>query len=183
MTKVLISGTGFAGRGHAEAFRAAGAEIVGIVGRTPKVVEEVAREMGIPHAGTDWQAALETCRPDIVSIATPGGAHYEPIKQAIAFGAHVFCDKPMTADGDTAAELHALAQEKGVKTAYAASFRYAPGVLHAKALVEQARSARPRRSNASRISTSSARSPLAGRIAGPMAAAGSTTTSPTRCRS
>jgi len=137
MTRVLISGTGFAGRGHAEAFRAAGAEIAGIVGRTPKVVEEVAREMGIPHAGTDWQAALETCRPDIVSIATPGGAHYEPIKQAIAFGAHVFCDKPMTADGDTAAELHALAQEKGVKTAYAASFRYAPGVLHAKALVEQ----------------------------------------------
>ena len=137
MTKVLISGTGFAGRGHAEAFRAAGAEIAGIVGRTREVVEEVAREMGIPHAGTDWQAALETCRPDIVSIATPGGAHYEPIKQAIAFGAHVFCDKPMTADGDTAAELHALAQEKGVKTAYAASFRYAPGVLHAKALVEQ----------------------------------------------
>ena len=137
MTRVLISGTGFAGRGHAEAFRAAGAEIAGIVGRTREVVEEVAREMGIPHAGTDWQAALETCRPDIVSIATPGGAHYEPIKQAIAFGAHVFCDKPMTADGDTAAELHALAQEKGVKTAYAASFRYAPGVLHAKALVEQ----------------------------------------------
>ncbi|MFT6532630.1 MAG: putative dehydrogenase [Limimaricola cinnabarinus] len=137
MTRVLISGTGFAGRGHAEAFRAAGAEIVGVVGRTREVVEEVAREMGIPHAGTDWQAALETCRPDIVSIATPGGAHYEPIKQAIAFGAHVFCDKPMTADGDTAAELHALAQEKGVKTAYAASFRYAPSVLHAKALVEK----------------------------------------------
>ena len=97
--KVLISGTGFAGQGHADAFRAAGAEIVGIVGRTPNVVREVAGRMGIPYAGTDWQDALDACRPDIVSIATPGGAHYQPIGHAIDFGCHVFCDKPMTESG------------------------------------------------------------------------------------
>ena len=133
--KVLIAGTGFAGQGHADAFRAAGADVVGIVGRTPHVVQDVAAKMGIPFAGCDWQEALETCQPDIVSIATPGGAHYAPIKQAIAFGCHVFCDKPMTDDSATAIELNALAQAKGVKTAYAASFRYAPSVLHAKRLV------------------------------------------------
>ena len=133
--KVLIGGTGFAGQGHADAFRAAGADVVGIVGRTPHVVQDVAAKMGIPFAGCDWQEALETCQPDIVSIATPGGAHYAPIKQAIAFGCHVFCDKPMTDDSATAIELNALAQAKGVKTAYAASFRYAPSVLHAKRLV------------------------------------------------
>ncbi|WP_372804820.1 Gfo/Idh/MocA family protein [Loktanella salsilacus] len=133
--KVLIAGTGFAGQGHADAFRAAGADVVGIVGRTPHVVQDVAAKMGIPFAGCDWQEALETCQPDIVSIATPGGAHYTPIKQAIAFGCHVFCDKPMTDDSATAIELNALAQAKGIKTAYAASFRYAPSVLHAKRLV------------------------------------------------
>jgi predicted dehydrogenase len=133
--KVLIAGTGFAGQGHADAFRAAGTDVVGIVGRTPHVVQDVAAKMGIPFAGCDWQEALETCRPDIVSIATPGGAHYTPIKQAIAFGCHVFCDKPMTDDSATAIELNALAQAKGIKTAYAASFRYAPSVLHAKRLV------------------------------------------------
>ncbi|MDO6732285.1 Gfo/Idh/MocA family oxidoreductase [Marinovum sp. 2_MG-2023] len=137
MLKVLISGTGFAGQGHADAFRGAGAEVVGIVGRTPHVVTEVAEKMGIPYAGVDWQEALATCKPDIVSIATPGGAHYEPIKQAIAAGCHVFCDKPMTDSADTAIELNALAQAKGVKTAYAASFRYAPSVLHAKQLVAE----------------------------------------------
>ena len=135
--RVLIAGTGFAGQGHAEAFRSAGAEIVGIVGRTPEVVRDVAQNMGIPYAGTDWQEALTVCKPDIVSIATPGGAHYEPIKQAIAHGCHVFCDKPMTSSGETAAELHALAQAKGVKTAYAASFRYTGSVLHAKQLVAE----------------------------------------------
>lgn len=137
MLKVLVAGTGFAGQGHADAFRGAGAEVVGIVGRTQHVVEEVAAKMGIAYAGTDWQSALDACKPDIVSIATPGGAHYEPIKQAIAAGCHVFCDKPMTDSADTAVELFEQAQAKGVKTAYAASFRYAPSVLHAKKLVAE----------------------------------------------
>ena len=134
--KVLVHGTGFAGQGHAEAFRDAGANVMGIVGRTPDIVDKVSRNLNIPYAGTDWAQALIDCKPDIVSIATPGGAHFEPIKQAIAAGCHVFCDKPLTADGDTAKELYDLASKKGVKTAFAASFRYMPEVQHAKALVE-----------------------------------------------
>ena len=135
--KVLVHGTGFAGQGHSEAFRNASAEVIGIVGRTESVVQHVAKDMNIPYAGMDWQQALSDCQPDIVSIATPGGAHFEPIKQAIAAGCHVFCDKPLTADGDTAKELYRLATEKGVKTAFAASFRYMPEVLQAKRLVSE----------------------------------------------
>ncbi|PFG21093.1 Gfo/Idh/MocA family protein [Serinibacter salmoneus] len=133
--RVLIHGTGFAGRGHAAAFRWAGADVVGIVGRTASVTDEVAADLGIPYAGTDWQRALEDCRPDIVSIATPGGAHREPIGEAIAFGAHVFCDKPLTDDAASAAQVQEFAQERGVKTAFAASFRYTPSVRHAQELV------------------------------------------------
>ena len=133
--KVLVYGTGFAGQGHSEAFRYAGAEVVGMVGRTESVVHQVAKDLNIPYSGTDWAAAIKECQPDVASIATPGGAHVEPIKQAIAEGLHVFCDKPLTADGDSAKELHQLAEEKGVKTAFAASFRYMPEVQHAKRLV------------------------------------------------
>ncbi len=134
---VLVYGTGFAGEGHADAFRGAGAEVVGLVGRTAIVVSEVAEKLSIPYLSTNWQEALDTCKPDIVSIATPGGAHYEPIKQAIEAGCHVFCDKPMTHSAESAVELYALAKSKGVKTAYAASFRYTASVLHAKRLVEE----------------------------------------------
>lgn len=133
--KVLIAGTGFAGQGHADAFRGAGAELVGIVGRTPDVVRDVAAKLDIPFAGTNWQAALSACKPDIVSIGTPGGAHFDQIRQALDCGCHVFCDKPMTESGETAVELDRLATKKGVKTAYAASYRYVPSVLHAKQLV------------------------------------------------
>lgn len=135
--KVLIHGTGFAGQGHTEAFRYASAEVVGIVGRTESVVQQVAKDLNIPYAGTDWQQALIDCQPDIVSIGTPGGAHVKPIKQAIEFGCHVFCDKPLTESGETAKELYELAVEKNVKTAFAASFRYMPEIMHAKKLVAE----------------------------------------------
>lgn len=135
--RVLIHGTGFAGQGHAQAFRYAGAEVVGLVGRTPAVVRQVAADLSIPYAGTDWGQALTDCRPDVVSIGTPGGAHYPAIKQAVAHGCHIFCDKPLTTDGDTASELYRLANEQQLKTAFAASFRYMPHVLHAKRLVAQ----------------------------------------------
>ena len=132
---VLIYGTGFAGKGHAQAFRDAGAEVVGIVGRTESMVKQVAAEMSIPYAGTDWIEALKACKPDIVSIATPGGAHVEPIKQAMEFGCHVFCDKPLTESGKTAQEIYDMSIKCKVKTAFAASFRYMPEIMHAKRLV------------------------------------------------
>lgn len=135
--KVLISGTGFAGQGHCDAFRACGVEVVGIVGRTPKVVSEVARNMSIPYAGCDWEQALKDCQPDIVSIATPGGAHFDSIKPALEFGCHVFSDKPLTDTGSSAVELFELAKKQNVKTAFASSFRYMPCVQHAKRLVSQ----------------------------------------------
>lgn len=135
--RVLIHGAGFAGQGHTEAFRYAGAEVVGIVGRTKNVVKDVAAALSIPYAGTDWQKALIDCQPDVVSIGTPGGAHYSAIKQAINHDCHIFCDKPLTTDGVSAEELYVLAQKKQLKTAFAASFRYMPEILHAKRLVAQ----------------------------------------------
>ncbi|OBT14041.1 oxidoreductase [Vibrio sp. UCD-FRSSP16_10] len=135
--KVLVFGTGFAGQGHAKAFTDAGAQVVGIVGRTEHVVTQVAQDLAIPYSGTNWVQALEDCKPGIVSIATPGGAHVEAIKQAIGFGCHVFCDKPLTESGETALEIYLLAKEKGVKTAFASSFRYMPEIMHAKQLVAE----------------------------------------------
>lgn len=133
--KVLVLGTGFAGQGHTEAFRYVGAEVVGMVGRTESVLREVAEKLDIPYAGTDWGKALRDCQPDIVAIGTPGGAHVEPITQAIESGCHVFCDKPLTESGDSAKFLYELAVDKGVKTAFAASYRYGPEILHARNLV------------------------------------------------
>ena len=133
--KVLTLGTGYAGQGHTKAFRDESAKVVGMVGRTERVLNDVAAKLDIPYTSMDWEQALRDCQPDIVAIGTPGGAHVEPITQAIEHGCHVFCDKPLTQDGDSARKLHELALAKGVKTADAARYRYGPYILFAKQLV------------------------------------------------
>lgn len=133
----LVFGSGFAGQGHAEALRYWGVEVVGMVSRTEEVVTRVAGEMGIPYASTDWDQALEELRPDVVAIGTPGGAHYDQILAAIEQGCHVFCDKPLTTSSGTSRHLFQEARDKGLKTAYAASFRYQPHALLAKKLISE----------------------------------------------
>lgn len=133
----LVHGSGFAGQGHAMALRDAGVEIVGIVSRTREVVERVAEELKIPYAGTDWHRALMDLQPDIAAIGTPGGAHYEPIMVALDRDCHVYCDKPLAATAEQARLLYLKSKKAGVKTAYAASYRYMPHVLLAKELVAQ----------------------------------------------
>ena len=135
--KGLVLGSGFAGQGHAEAMRYWGIEVVGMVSRTEEVVKRVASDMGIPYASTDWIDALDGLKPDIVAIGTPGGAHYEQVLAAIERGCHVFCDKPLTTSAETSRELYVAARDKGVKTAYAASFRYQPHALLAKKLIAE----------------------------------------------
>lgn len=133
----IVHGSGFAGTGHAEALRDAGVEVVGMVSRTPAVVKEVAANMGIPFAGTDWDAALSQLKPDIVALGTPGGAHYEALLSAIAAGCHIYCDKPLTAYASESKDVHEKAEAAGVKTAFAASFCYQPHALLAQELVQQ----------------------------------------------
>ena len=133
---VLVLGSGFAGEGHVDAFRRAGADVVGMVSRNKAVVEAVASKIGVPYAGTDWAQALADCKPDIVSIATPGGAHFEPVMAALEAGCHVYCDKPMAESSENARLMYEKAVEKNCKTAYAACYRYMQEVLHAKRLIE-----------------------------------------------
>lgn len=133
----IVHGSGYAGKGHAEALRHVGVEVVGMVSRTSEVVKEIAAEMRIPFAGTDWDAALSKLKPDIAAIGTPGGAHYDALLSAIEAGCHIYCDKPLTAYASEAKDVHEKAQAAGVKTAFAASFCYQPHALLAQELVEQ----------------------------------------------
>lgn len=135
--RALILGSGFAGQGHAMALRDNGVEIVGMASRTQSVVEQIAKQMNIPYATTNWQQALTELQPNIVAIGTPGGAHFEPVMAALEQGCHALCDKPLATTASQAKTMYLKAREKKVKTAYAASFRYQPHALLAKELVEQ----------------------------------------------
>ena len=56
---------------------------------------------------------LEQTRPDIVHICTPAGAHFEPARQALLAGAHIYVEKPFVETPQEADTLLALAGERG----------------------------------------------------------------------
>ena len=135
--RALILGAGYAGEGHTLALQRAGVDVIAMASRTLSSCEATAQRLNIPHAGTDWRAMLTNHSPEIVAIATPGGTHLEMASAAIEAGCHVYCDKPLALTSNEAHQLYRLAQQKDVKTAYAASYRYQPQTLYAKELVQQ----------------------------------------------
>ncbi|HET7770751.1 MAG TPA: Gfo/Idh/MocA family oxidoreductase [Chloroflexota bacterium] len=126
----IVIGAGFAGEGHTIALRECGVDVQAICARTPSAVQAMASKLGVPTASTDWRRTLEQTKPDIVAIATPGGTHEEMVTAALARGCHLYCDKPLAPDSQTARRLADQAQSAGVKHAYAATHRYDPSVAY-----------------------------------------------------
>ena len=137
--RAMILGSGYAGEGHTLALQRAGVDVVAMASRTLAVCQQMAAKLNIPQAGTDWRSMLAEIKPDIVAVGTPGGVHLEMITAALDAGSHVLCDKPLATTAEDARAIYALAKAKGVKTAYAASYRYQPQALYVRELVSQGR--------------------------------------------
>ena len=54
---------------------------------------------------------FEAHRPDIVAVVTPPDSHYEIVLQALAAGAHVFCEKPFVLGMEDGREVVKAARE------------------------------------------------------------------------
>ena len=71
---------------------------------------------------------------DVAYIASPHETHYEYIKEALAHGKHVICEKPLVLQRKQAEEVFAEAKEKGlllfegIKTAYCPGFQKLLGI-------------------------------------------------------
>lgn len=57
--------------------------------------------------------ALREAKPDIVHICTPAGTHFDPARQALLAGAHVYVEKPFVEVATEARDLLAIARERG----------------------------------------------------------------------
>jgi predicted dehydrogenase len=134
---VVVVGTGFGCLTHVPALRAAGFDVVGLVGRDPERTGERARRFDIPHALTTMDEALALPGVAAVSIATPPHTHAPLTLQALAAGKHVLCEKPLARDAAEANAMLQAAREAGLVHVVGAEFRWATGQrLAARAVAE-----------------------------------------------
>jgi predicted dehydrogenase len=121
---VGIIGTGFMGRAHALAYRAAPATFPGIPEPRLEIVAdsnvEAARRAQAEHGFARMTGAWRELAADpaigIVSITTPNVVHREMALAAIAAGKHVHCEKPVAPSAEDARAMMEAAEAAGVVT-------------------------------------------------------------------
>lgn len=140
---VGLIGTGFMGKAHALAYRAARA----VLGDVPEVrlellcdtpaerARQMAGQFGFVRCTNDWRSLVEDAKVDLVSITTPNRMHREMALAAIGAGKHVHCEKPMGLTLAEAEEMAEAARRAGVKTMVGYNYIKNPAFLHAQRLV------------------------------------------------
>jgi predicted dehydrogenase len=126
-----VVGTGFVGAVHVDALRRLGVDIVGVVGSSP----ERARTKELAPVIESYEALLADERVDVVHLTTPNHLHHEQVKQALAAGKHVVCEKPLALTSEQSAELLELAEQSGLVHCTNFNIRFYPQVQQARALV------------------------------------------------
>lgn len=90
-------------------------ELVAVSRLEADALGEICARFAIPAGYTDHRELLEKERPDGVVVASPHVAHYGQASAALAAGAHVLIDKPMTTRADDARRLVAQADAAGLQ--------------------------------------------------------------------
>ena len=125
--RVVIVGLGEAGATiHLPAFAAVpSAQVVGACDTDSQRRHRAADRWGVP-VFEDVAVMLREARPDVVAIATPPESHAAFCLDAIAAGAHVFCEKPFVCTVEEADRVIAAAGSAGRSIAVNHEFREMP---------------------------------------------------------
>jgi predicted dehydrogenase len=128
-----LVGTGFIAAVHVDALRRLGVDVLGVVGSSP----DRAAEAGLGNVYGSLGELLEDDRVDVVHLTTPNHLHYPQVKQALAAGKHVVCEKPLALTAAESRQLVALADAAGVVHCTNFMARFYPLVQQARSLLHE----------------------------------------------
>jgi predicted dehydrogenase len=112
--KVAVIGLGKMGLSHLAMINALDDfEVVAICDPTPMVGGVIEKYGSLRHL-PDFEAVLRLPDLDAILIATPSTTHATMVRQALARGLHVFCEKPLTLSAADSTGLATLAAERGL---------------------------------------------------------------------
>jgi predicted dehydrogenase len=112
-------------------------ELVAVCTTNQQSAEESARKFGARLAFHDHRAMLARSDIDAVAVVVRVPSHYQPTRDALEAGKHVYTEWPLGANLAEGQELAELARAKGVQTMVGLQARAAPAILHMKELVEE----------------------------------------------
>lgn len=97
-----------------------------IAARDYERAQHFAEEYGFEKAYGSYEELVADEEVELVYIATPHSHHYDHVKLCLEHGKHVLCEKAFTVNERQAAELFAMAKEKGLLLTEAIWTRYMP---------------------------------------------------------
>ena len=133
--RIVILGCGFIGSVHADAIRAAGYELAGMVGADPVVAERLATAQGVPWAVAPAEILDAAAPVDAVVVATPPAHHAAGIHWALANGLAILCEKPLAPTAAEARDLEDRCRRAGVTLAVGFKMRFEPIYLRVHELI------------------------------------------------
>ncbi|WP_163876748.1 Gfo/Idh/MocA family protein [Paenibacillus favisporus] len=105
-----------------------------LVGRQESKLQALAAAHGVERWSTNLEACLADPYYEIYFDSQTTVRRAESIKQAIAAGKHIYCEKPTAVDFEGALELARIAAEAGVRNGVVQDKLFLPGLLKLKRL-------------------------------------------------
>ncbi|MBB4079194.1 putative dehydrogenase [Lewinella aquimaris] len=123
---VAVAGAGFIGPVHVEGLRRLGIRVKGLLGKDLAESTSACKQLNLEHPYATFEDLLADEDIDAVHLAVPNVLHYPMVKQALAAGKHVMCEKPLAMTSEQGAELVELARNSNLKTAVNYNLRFYP---------------------------------------------------------
>jgi predicted dehydrogenase len=130
-----VIGSGFIGTVHIEALRRIGVQVHGLLGSSAQRGARQLDRVGLARAYTSLDEVLADDRVDVVHVTSPNHLHFEQVRQILAAGRHVICEKPLATTSDESAELVRLAAASGKVAAVNFNIRFYPLNQHLRDVI------------------------------------------------
>jgi predicted dehydrogenase len=108
-----------------------------LVGRDKNKLEALCNLSGFTKMSTDLTEVLKDPYNIIYFDAQITGRRADAIRQAVAAGKHIYCEKPVAVNTQTVIELYNLCRQAGLKNGVVQDKLWLPGILKLKRLVKE----------------------------------------------
>lgn len=107
-----------------------------LMGRNLSKLEKLKIMSGVDKVTTDLDKVLADSAYSVYFDAQTTGRRAEAVKKAVAAGKHIYCEKPIATDTETAMELFRICEKAGVKHGVVQDKLWLPGLIKLKRLIE-----------------------------------------------